>query len=90
MAIILVTYDLKQPGRNYTPVHDYLKTFSYCKGLESVWLLDTQVSCSTIRDGLQANIDSNDEVFVTRLYPREWASWRYYCAEWLQDPVRSW
>lgn len=32
MAIILVTYDLKQPGRNYTPVHDYLKTFNYCKG----------------------------------------------------------
>lgn len=90
MAIILVTYDLKQPGRDYAPVHAYLKTFSYCKGLESVWLLDTQQACSTIRDGLRARIDSNDEVFVARLYPREWASWNYYCAEWLNDSARSW
>ena len=23
MAVILVTYDLRKPGRNYQPVHDY-------------------------------------------------------------------
>lgn len=68
MAVVLVTYDLKQPGRDYAPVHAYLKTFpDWCKGLESVWLLETTTSTSIIRDKLKALVDSNDKVFVVRL-----------------------
>jgi hypothetical protein len=62
MAIILVSYDLKQPGRNYEPVWDYLKRFNHCRGLESVWLLDTGASPATVRDNLRTLIDSNDVV----------------------------
>jgi hypothetical protein len=89
MAILLVTYDLKQPGRNYASVHDYLKQFAYCKGMESVWLLDTTTSCETIREGVRTRADANDIVFVTRLQ-REWSSWNYTCAPWLNDPSRNW
>jgi hypothetical protein len=89
MAIILVTYDLKSPHRNYQPVHDYLKRFTYCKGMESVWLLDTTTPVGTIRDSLQAVVDSNDVVFVTRLM-REWGSFNYVCADWLNASVRNW
>lgn len=89
MAIILVTYDLKQPGRNYAPVHEYLKQFTYCKGLESVWLLDTTVSTEAIRDGLGARVDTNDSIFVVRIQ-RTWNSWNYGCADWLNDPRRNW
>jgi len=32
MAILLVTYDLKNPGRNYEPLHSLLKQYNYCKG----------------------------------------------------------
>ena len=32
MAILLATYDLKQPGRDYTPVHDYLQDLPTAKG----------------------------------------------------------
>ena len=71
MAIILATYDLIKPGKDYKPVHDYLKRFTHCKGLESVWLLDTTVSCSKIRDDLQKLVDANDKVFVVRLM-RDW------------------
>jgi hypothetical protein len=87
--ILLVTYDLKQPGRNYQPVFDYLKKFTHCKGLESVWLLDTTSSPAAVRDGLKERVDGNDVVFVVRLQ-RDWASLRYYCADWLNDPSRSW
>lgn len=89
MAILLVTYDLKQPGRNYEPVFTYLKRFTYCKGLESVWLLDTTNSTATVRDGLKACVDANDVIFVTRLQ-QEWASLNYGCAEWLNDRQRNW
>lgn len=90
MAILLVTYDLKQPGRDYAPVHEYLKTFTYCKGLESVWLLDTTTSVSVVRDGLKARTDSNDKIFVTRLSPHDWASYNYYCSDWLNKSERGW
>lgn len=89
MAIILVTYDLKTPGQDYKPVHDYLKTFSWCKGLESVWLLDTNVPTKTIRVTLQGLVDGNDKLFVTRL-SQDWSSYNYFCGDWLNDPARNW
>lgn len=87
MAILLVTYDLKQPGRNYQPVHDYLKQFTYCKHLESVWLLDTNLSPRDVRDRLQNLVDSNDVIFVVRI-TSDWASLNYGCATWLNNGRR--
>jgi CRISPR/Cas system-associated endoribonuclease Cas2 len=87
--VILVTYDLRQPGRNYQSVHDYLRRYTHCKGMESVWLLDTQSSCEKIRDDLNALIDTNDRTFVVRL-AHNWNSWNYTCAEWLNEPQRTW
>lgn len=89
MAVILVTYDLKQPGRNYGPLHAYLKVFTHCKELESVWLLDTSATPEAIRDGLKPYIDSNDILFVTKL-AQSWASFNYNCSAWLNSPARSW
>lgn len=89
MAIILVTYDLKKQGQNYQGVHDYLKKFTYCKHLESVWLLDTVRTTSEIRDALRGLTDSNDVIFVTRL-SKDWSSLNYGCATWLNESSRSW
>lgn len=89
MAVVLVTYDLRAPGRNYDPVFTYLKRFTHCKGMESVWLLDTTTSTGQIRDALQALVDANDRIFVTRL-AQDWASVNYTCGTWLNDSARSW
>lgn len=89
MAVLLVTYDLRQPGRNYEPVFAYLKRFTYCKGMESVWLLDTTTPTGQIRDALQALVDANDRLFVVRLH-RDWASLNYDCGAWLNEAARSW
>lgn len=89
MAVILVTYDLRKPGQDYSKVHNYLRQFTHCKEMESVWLLDTTTSCATIRDELQASVDLNDIVFVVQLR-REWGSHNYDCADWLNDSRRSW
>ena len=89
MAVLLITYDLKAPGRNYQPVYDYLKKFTYCKSMESVWLVDTTVSTGTIRDGLRGLVDGNDKIFVTRL-AQDWASRNFECGDWLNKPERNW
>lgn len=89
MAIVLVTYDLKQPGRDYKPVHEYLKKFTYCKGLESVWLLDTTVTPAAIRDALNKLIDGNDKTFVVKI-TNDWASHAFGCGDWLNNAERNW
>lgn len=89
MAVTLVTYDLRAPGRNYQPVHDYLKKYTYCKGMESLWLLDTTVTCEKIRDDLAKLIDANDVLFVVRLKKR-WNARNYGCGQWLNKPERTW
>ncbi len=89
MAVILVTYDLKAPGRNYQPVYDYLKQFTYCKSLESVWLLDTTTTPGQIRNALSSIVDANDTTFVVQI-TQNWGSWNYGCADWLNDPKRDW
>ena len=90
MAIILLTYDLISPGRDYAPVHEHIKTnYTWCKGLESVWLLDTTYTVAQIRDALKNLIDDNDKLFVVRI-TREWASLNYYCGDWLNKPERNW
>ena len=89
MAVILVTYDLRKPDRNYQPLYDYLKKFTYCWHVESVWMVDTTMTTAAIRDGIKAHIDQNDIIFVVRLQ-RDWASWRYDCADWLNDSSRNW
>jgi hypothetical protein len=89
MAVLLVTYDLKKPGRDYKPVHDWLKKFTYCKDLESVWLLDTNWTPAQVRDELQKLIDANDKMFVIRLQ-RSWAARNFGCGDWLNDSQRNW
>jgi hypothetical protein len=89
MAVLLVTYDLRQPGRNYQPVFDYLQRFTNCKGMESVWLLDTTTSTETIRNDLMSIVDANDRLFVVQI-TRNWASFNYVCAAWLNDAGRNW
>lgn len=94
MAILFVTYELNAPGRDYKTLYDYLKTFTYCRGtekkrLESSWLLDTSKTAATVRDEMIKLMDSNDVLFVTPI-GRSWASFNYYCADWLNDPKRNW
>lgn len=89
MSILLVTYDLKAPGRNYQPVHDYFKQFNRCKDLESVYLIETSKTATNVRDEMTPLVDANDKVFVVKI-TRSWASRNFGCGNWLNDPARKW
>ncbi|CAO1655005.1 hypothetical protein [Parasphingorhabdus sp. NYA22] len=90
MAVLMITYDLNTPGQNYQAIYDYIKeNYTWCKGMESVWLVDTTTLPSAIRDDLIAICDENDKIFVVKI-TKQWASLGYYCADWLNDSARNW
>jgi hypothetical protein len=91
MAVILVTYDLKAPGRDYASVYSYLRKYTYCKNMDSVWLLDTSATCKQIRDDLKALVDAGDKVFVSKLAVKTWASYNVgTMGSWLNEDSRTW
>lgn len=89
MAVILVACDLTNPKRKYQPLRDYLASFAYCKDLESVWLLDTDMATRQIRDALKPFLDHDDRAFVVKL-ERDWHSSNLACGDWLKDRRRTW
>lgn len=90
--LLLISYDLHAPGRDYEPlIEEIKKAGSWCHLHESAWIIDTRDSPETWVDRLTPRVDRNDEIFVVRL-ARNWWSVRLAPekVEWLKDPRRTW
>jgi hypothetical protein len=87
MNTILISYDLKTPGKDYQKLWDYLKTYpSWAKPLESVWILKTNFSTKEVRDNLLSYIDANDKILIIDVTDRS-SSWKNLSANistWIQ------
>jgi CRISPR/Cas system-associated endoribonuclease Cas2 len=90
--ILLVAYDLRQPGRDYSPVTAALRSapgWAHVQG--SVWLLDTAETAEQWLDRLTPQVDANDSIFVARLQRNWWSkSLSDDVLRWLHDPARTW
>jgi hypothetical protein len=64
MAVFIISYDLRAPGRDYKSLYDAIKTVPYAHPLESVWLVEHNGPASVIKDTLKGHIDKNDGVVV--------------------------
>jgi len=87
MAVQLITYDLRQPGRNYNDLHEAIKQLgSWWHCLESIWLVNTTYTCPQIRDHLKRFIDPNDDLVVLGLNGH-WATHGLStkCNNWLRN-----
>tara|TARA_R110002049_G_scaffold7177_2_gene42609 strand:- start:1335 stop:1604 length:270 start_codon:yes stop_codon:yes gene_type:complete len=87
MTLKLISYDLSKPGRNYEDLYDSIKnigTWWHC--LESVWIVETNLSCGEIRDQLSAYLDGNDKLAVLTLQGG-WATsgLSQECNDWLRN-----
>lgn len=63
----LISYDLNNPGKNYNDLYDTIKTAStgkWCKPLESVYIIESILSASSIYNKLSPCLDSNDRILV--------------------------
>lgn len=67
MYSYVVTYDLRTPGKDYSSLISKIKTYSYSKLCESVWIVESNHSSSQIRDSLLNEMDYNDRLFVAKL-----------------------
>jgi hypothetical protein len=67
MSALLVTYDLKKPGQDYSDFYKVIKAYAWAKLSESSYAIKTDESSKTIYDKLEPHIDKNDQVYVIRL-----------------------
>lgn len=75
MACYVVSYDLRNPQRDYDRLYARLSAWGALQVLESVHLIASdQSSSSDLRDDLARYIDANDGLFVARLTGE--AAWR--------------
>jgi len=76
--IFVIAYDLRSPhdtAEDYERVIAQIKTApSWCHLEKSVWLVDSALNASEIRENLRPVLNSGDRLFVGRLQGN-WASW---------------
>ena len=87
MWTLFITYDLRKPGRDYSGLYTYLKSFpDWCHPVESVWLVKTEKSPKTVRDEAQKYLDDNDGLLVFRAAaPGAWTGLSDKISKWLKD-----
>lgn len=67
MAVYLIGYDLRAPGKNYDELYkEIMGLGEHCKILESEWLIDTTKNAKTICDTLRSKMDENDFILVNK------------------------
>jgi hypothetical protein len=87
LAVQLISYDLRRPGRDYAGLFDAIKELGlwwHC--LESVWLVKTSLTSGEIRDMLRPHLHANDALLVAAL-SGSWATLGLSgdCNDWLRD-----
>lgn len=81
--ILVVTYDLKKPGKDYAKLYETLKKASaWWHYLESTWLLKTDLSPNKWADRVRSCIDENDNLFIVKITSD--------CQGWLPKAAWDW
>lgn len=61
----LITYDLRQPGRDYASMYEAIKkNRAWWHYLESVWIIVTTETASDIWNTLYQHMDKNDFLMI--------------------------
>jgi hypothetical protein len=86
-----ISYDLHQPGRNYEALARAIMGISgsYCRPLQSLWFVETQMTSTQVRDYLLPHLDSNDSLVVTRIIDVAWHNIASNQVGWLTGS-RNW
>ena len=67
MSLYQINYDLRNK-RDYKALYERLKSYpSYCRPLESCWIVSTRRTAVGLRDHLSEVMDKDDGLLVTKL-----------------------
>lgn len=86
--ILLITYDLKQPDRDYTALFNVIKQIgdSWWHYLDSTWIIKTNMSVIDSAILIRKTMDQNDLLFVVDISDKEHEGWLPSKAwEWFKD-----
>ncbi|MBA8822616.1 hypothetical protein BRY73_24590 [Ochrobactrum sp. P6BS-III] len=72
MSVFIVSYDLRQPGRNYQPLYDRLSGWGAIRLLESVWAVNANTNATDLRNDLLSRMDANDGILVAITQGAAW------------------
>lgn len=86
MARYIVTYDLRQPGRNYDDLYARIKSYpKWARLTESSWGIVSSETSSDIRDHLAEAVDENDKLLVGVLgRPSAWYGLSKSISDWIK------
>lgn len=85
MNTILISYDLRAPGKDYTNLSKHLESYgNWARPLESVWLIRTPSTAVQVRDAALKHVDQNDKIFVVDVTGRH-SAWEH-----LTNEVEKW
>ena len=71
--IYLISYDLNSPGKDYTGLHNAIKTVgAWWHHLDSTWLVDTMMPPADIYNILSPHIDRNDHLLIVQIVRNYW------------------
>lgn len=67
--LVLISYDLKHPGRDYTSLYETIKQVgnAWCHYLESVWIVETQIDINSCYSMIRPTINDNDLLFIVEI-----------------------
>lgn len=67
MAVFLITYDLKNPGQDYSGVLKTIKSVPWTQLSESSYAIDTTSSVEEVKKVLRSFMDANDTLYIITL-----------------------
>ncbi|MFN4364763.1 hypothetical protein [Chryseobacterium hispalense] len=86
MALLLITYDLNNPGQNYEDLYNEIKSYKiWWHHLDSTWIIKTEKSVSQVRDHLGKYIDLNDELLIVKIDSWAGKGFKDRAYEWLHN-----
>jgi len=87
MKILIVTYDLIDPGQNYEKLLQKIRAYEIWARLGgSSYLIVTDSSPVQVRDDLSSALDKNDKLFVGSCpVPSAWTGLPDDVSKWIQE-----
>lgn len=81
MKTFIITYDLRQPERNYSALYEAIKNVAgegnWQHPMESVWVVSVQetFSANDVYNAVRKEIDNNDSLFVVEITTTDRQGW---------------
>ena len=88
--IYIVSYDLGQPQRDYEDLRKKIQSYGiWAKPLESLWLIKTNETASSIMEKLKTSIDKDDKLLIIEV-KNHWSGLHLSdeVVKWMKNEIR--